>query len=446
MSADAPASESERRRLAPRGLRPLASASLWRRRLGFTLGAVAVGLVSVGLARAADQAQSLLMQVVAQWPWAPWLLAPLGFPICAGLARRFFPGSQGSGIPQAIAALDSPAATRQSLLSPKMIFGKIGLTVFALLLGASSGREGPTVQVGAALMLLAGRIARIPNEKNLILAGSAAGLSAAFNTPLAGVVFAIEELNRNFERRANGVVFYAVIISGFVALALVGDYTYFGANSEMLSGWREWSFAAFCGAAGGLLGGVYARLHLELARRLGAWTRAGRTEQGADRRALAIALACGLVVAVLGVATHGATLGSGYEIARGAVEGAREQDFWFAPAKFLATLATAVSGVPGGIFAPTLSAGAGFGGWLAVAVGAERVGVFAVMGMTGAFAGVVHAPLTAFVIVLEMTGTHQGATQIMLASILGYGASRLIAREALYHGLAEDFLPKKPSA
>jgi H+/Cl- antiporter ClcA len=425
---------------ASRRLRHMASVALWRRRAAFAGGALAVGLVSVGLAQAADAAQAVFAGWVAQWPWAPWIAAPLGFVLCAFLARRFFPGSQGSGIPQAIAALEAPGDARLALLGSKMIFGKIALTVLGLLVGASAGREGPTVQVGAAIMLLAGRIIRIPNEKHLILAGSAAGLAAAFNTPLAGVVFAIEELSRSFEQRANGLIFTAIILSGFVSLAILGDYDYFGANDELLHGGREWVFAAFCGAAGGLLGGVYARLHLALARRLGAWTRAGRTE----RRALTIALACGLIVAALGVATQGATLGSGYDIARGAIESGQEQKFWYAPAKLLATLATAVSGVPGGIFAPILSAGAGFGGWLATAFSAERVGVFAVMGMTGAFAGVVHAPLTAFVIVLEMTGAREGATQIMLASLLGYGASRLIARQALYHGLAEDFLPKKP--
>jgi H+/Cl- antiporter ClcA len=444
MTTETPGENVERRRRLwrrNRRLRRFAAASLWRRRLVFSGGALAIGLVSVGLAQAADWGQKVFAGLTGQWPWVPLIATPLGFVLFVALARRFFPGSEGSGIPQAIAALEGPADLRKNLLAPRMIFGKIALTIAGLMVGASSGREGPTVQVGAAIMLLSGRIGRIHNERNLILAGSAAGLAAAFNTPLAGVVFAIEELGRSFEQRANGVVFYAVIISGVVSLALLGDYTYFGVNTEVLTGWRDWALAALCGSAGGLAGGVYARLHLDLARRFSAWTQSGAGAGQVARNVELIALACGLFVALLGVATGGATFGSGYDIARRAVEG-QEPAFWYWPAKLLATVATSVSGIPGGIFAPSLSAGAGFGGWLATAFGADRVGVFAVMGMTGYFAGVVQAPLTAFVIVLEMTGAHQGATQIMLAAILGYGASRLVARQALYHGLAEGFLPR----
>jgi H+/Cl- antiporter ClcA len=445
MTVETPAENGERRRTLwrrDRRLRRLAAAALWRRRVVFTVGALAIGLMSVGLAQAADWGQTLFGGLIALWPWAPLIATPLCFVLIVALARRFFPGSQGSGIPQAIAALEGPADLRKSLLAPRMIFGKIALTLAGLMVGASAGREGPTVQVGAALMLLAGRIGRIHNERALILAGSAAGLAAAFNTPLAGVVFAIEELGRSFEQQTNGVVFYAVIISGVVSLALLGDYTYFGVNAEVLAGWRDWTLAALCGAAGGLAGGVYARLHLDFARWLGAWTQRAGGAGRVELRALTIALACGLIVAGIGVATGGATFGSGYDIARRAVEG-QEPAFWYWPAKLLATVATSVSGIPGGIFAPSLSAGAGFGGWLASALGADRIGVFAVMGMTGYFAGVVQAPLTAFVIVLEMTGAHQGATQIMLAAILGHGASRLVTRTALYHGLAEGFLPRR---
>ena len=115
--------------------------------------------------------------------------------LCALAADRYFPGSQGSGIPQAIAARHlRHDAERSHLLSIRLSVGKILLTVVGLACGASIGREGPTVQIGASLMLLSARLGGMAHARGLILAGSAAGIAAAFNTPLAGIVFAIEEM------------------------------------------------------------------------------------------------------------------------------------------------------------------------------------------------------------------------------------------------------------
>ena len=118
----------------------------------------------------------------------------------------FFPGSQGSGIPQAIAARHlRDEDDRSHILSLRLVVGKIALTVLGLFCGASIGREGPTVQVGASLMLQVARWGGMAQARGLILAGSAAGIAAAFNTPLAGIVFAIEEMGRTYEARTNGL-------------------------------------------------------------------------------------------------------------------------------------------------------------------------------------------------------------------------------------------------
>ena len=98
-----------------------------------------------------------------------------------------------------------------------------------------------------------------------------------------------------------------------------------------------------------------------------------------------------------------------------------------------------ISGIPGGIFAPSLSVGAGFGSTVASVLGAS-VGLGAIVGMAGYFAGVVQAPMTAFVIILEMTGNHEAVIPIMAASMLGYVTSRLISAEPLYHGLSRVFI------
>ncbi|CDX20449.1 Cl-channel voltage-gated family protein (fragment) [Mesorhizobium sp. ORS 3324] len=127
-------------------------------------------------------------------------MTPLGFVLCAWLAHGFFPGSQGSGIPQAIAARHLCDDENHSYIqSLRLVVGKIALTVIGLFCGASIGRECPTVQVGASLMLQAARWGAMAQARGLILAGSAAGIAAAFNTALAGIVFATEEVGRAYE-------------------------------------------------------------------------------------------------------------------------------------------------------------------------------------------------------------------------------------------------------
>jgi len=411
------------------------SRRIWRRRLVFWLGALAVGVLSVLFAWAANWSQAVFAGAATQVRWLPLIVTPLGFVLCVWLARSFFPGSGGSGIPNAIAARKLRTSDdRERLLAPRLIVGKIALTVLGLLCGASVGREGPTVQIGAATMLLSARLGKLQQQRGLILAGSAAGISAAFNTPIAGIVFAIEEMSRSFEQRTSGLVFYAVIIAGLASLALVGNYTYFGISTGTVSTAADWMLVAVAGALGGLLGGLFSRLLLDGLRYADRWIRIDPL-----RRALGLAAACGIVVALLGVVTDGATFGTGYEQARAAVEG-QALPWYFWPAKFLATLATSLSGIPGGLFAPSLTVGAGLGSWLAHLGGSHIASVAAVLGMAGYFAGVVQAPLTAFVIILEMTGSDSNLLPIMIAAAIGFGAAKLVAPEALYHGLAESIV------
>jgi H+/Cl- antiporter ClcA len=414
------------------------SRRVWQRRLVFFIGAILVGCISVVFTDAANWAQRRFAASVHRLWALPLLVTPLGFVVCAWIGARYFPGAQGSGIPQAIAARHLQAGeNRRKLLAPKLIIGKIGLTVLGLLCGASVGREGPTVQVGATIMLQVARLGGLKNERGLILAGSAAGIAAAFNAPLAGIVFAIEEMSRSFEQRTNGLVLYAVIFAGLTSLGLVGNYTYFGATSAAVITPKDWALVLVCGVVGGLAGGAFSRLLLE------GTGMARRALARVPRRALLLPLACGVVVALAGVATQGATFGTGYAQARAAVEGhALSGYFW--PAKFLATLATALSGIPGGIFAPSLAVGAGLGSWIAVMAGGGvslgGVSLGVVLGMAGYFAGVVQAPMTAFVIILEMTGNNANVIPLMLAAVIGFAASRVVAPEPLYHGLAKGFL------
>ncbi|MBU6418342.1 MAG: chloride channel protein [Proteobacteria bacterium] len=416
---------------------PRLASRIWRRRVAFWSGAVAVGAVSVLFAQAADGAEQIFFHATHKFWALPLIITPLGFLFCAWAAASVFPGSQGSGIPQAIAARQLPrGVARRRLLSVRLCFAKIGLTVVGLLCGASVGREGPTVQVGATIMLQVARMRGLQNERGLILAGSAAGIAAAFNAPLAGVVFAIEEMSRSFEVKTNGLVLTTVIIGGLVSLGLTGDYTYFGSSDAAVRGLGGWVLTAFCGSAGGLLGGLFSRLMMDLS----AWARGWMSANPKFRR-LIYPFCCGLLVAGIGIVTKGDSFGTGYQTARAAVEGVAPH-WYFWPAKFLTTLITAISGMPGGIFAPSLSVGAGLGAWIAGA-GGHAASLGAMLGMAGYFAGVVQAPMTAFVIILEMTGNTGAAIPVMVAAMLGLGTSRLVCPRPLYHELAHGFLQQQ---
>lgn len=412
------------------------STTSWRQRLVFWAGALAVGLVAVGFAMAADRVQEAFDHAIGMMPYLPLVLSPSVFALSAWATLRWFPNSQGSGIPQAIAArhLRDPESRRR-LLAPRTMVGKILLTLLGLAGGASIGREGPTVQVGAALMVGCGRLAGLKGHHGLVLAGAAAGVAAAFNTPLAGIVFAIEEMARSYENRASGLVMVAVVLAGISSLAVTGNYAYFGRTDVAITQAQGWIAMAVCGLAGGLAGGLFSRAVIEAGRLLPLWLRGV-----AVRRPVLFAASCGLIIALIGVAAGGLTFGTGYHAARMALDGTEDLPWWFAPAKLAATAVSTLSGIPGGLFAPSLSVGAGIGSALSPLLADVPGPAMIMLGMVAYFAGVTQSPITAFVIVMEMTANQGMVVPLMASAMIAYGVSRMVCPVPLYHALARRFI------
>jgi H+/Cl- antiporter ClcA len=411
------------------------TAAQWRRRMIFLAGGIAVGAAAVVLARVSDWAQVAFGYALGRSHYASFLITPLGFALSVFLTIRYFPNSQGSGIPQAIAARQlSDQEARGRLVSMRVGIGKVFLTVLGLLCGASVGREGPTVQVGASIMFAIGRMSP-RRQPGLILAGAAAGVAAAFNTPLAGIVFGIEEMSRAFETRTSGLIIAAVIAAGLTSLALLGNYTYFGTSATMLKNGVDWLAIPLCGVAGGLAGGLFSRIVIVVAQGV-----PGVAGRAIKRHPVVFAFVCGLAVAVCGLASDDTIYGTGYSQVKHALETGTPLAQSFAPLKLLATLLSTVSGIPGGIFAPSLAVGAGLGGDIAPLFPDAPLGAILLLGMVSYFAGVVQAPITAFVIVTEMTDNHAMVVPLMAASLIAYATSRLICREGIYHALAKGFL------
>ncbi|MDP8984827.1 MAG: chloride channel protein [Pseudomonadota bacterium] len=398
--------------------------------------------MAVLFAKGSEFAMSLFSQGRAWASWWPYVFAPVGFAVCAWLTRSVFKGAEGSGIPQTIAALAMPTeVARDQVLSLRIAFGKVFLTLLGLASGGSVGREGPTVQVGASIMHSLRRFARfsaVDVDRGLILAGGAAGVAAAFNTPLAGIVFAIEELSRSFEERTSGTILTAVILAGVTSLAILGNYTYFGSTSAIMSEPRMWLAVPVCGVVGGAFGGAFALVMV----RMGAALPVGMQKVRSEHPVL-FAAGCGVLLAVIGWFSSGTTFGTGYVEAKLLLQNDAAPTAGFALWKALATLISYLSGIPCGVFAPSLAVGAGLGAHLFSWWPIAPAGAMVVLSMAAYFSGVVQAPLTALVIVTEMTGNRSLTLPLMAVVLIGRGASALVCRRALYRTLAERFMPAR---
>ena len=408
------------------------TATVWRRRAAIIIGAILVGLAAIAFARAADSASGLFGAMIARCWWLPLVLTPVSYVFIVAITNRFAPTARGSGIPQIIAAKSDPVAATKELASLRTAVVKTVLTAGALAAGGIIGREGATVKLGATVMAYIHGLLRVPITASVLVAGAAAGVAAAFNTPLAGVAFAIEELAAAYEQRMTLLVMTAVLIAGMIAQGVAGDYVYFGIVGQTLPLATVIIVAPVAGVLGGATGGLFSRLTL--------WFARGGARRISGGRPLLLAAVCGLIVAVLGIAT-GTTWGTGYAPARAMIQGT-DTSIWFGAAKFASTLVTTGAGLPGGIFSPSLATGAGVGNVLHALFPREPAGAVILLGMVAYFTGVVRAPLTAVIIISETTGSRGLMLPLLAAAIIAEGVAALVCRERLYHGLATGFLPK----
>jgi H+/Cl- antiporter ClcA len=406
--------------------------------------AVLGGLVATVFAKVCDLGMSWQTQLYHMARWPTLALLPLGFALAAWLTVRFAPAASGSGIPQVMAAAEERWAggrwSGQRVTLRTAAF-KFVVTFFLLVCGASIGREGPTVQVVAGVLRSLTRgLKGGPGRRAIIIAGGAAGVAAAFNAPIAGVVFAVEELARSFERRTHTTVILVVVTSGFTAYALQGDYAYFGVLDPGPVERSIWLAAPLIAVVGGLFGGLFSR---SLAYVIGPsdnpvarWRRL---------RPVLFAFLCGLIAAVDAWVSGGITFGAGYQEAKSLLQDHPGRGFSLAVAKFVASLAASASGGPGGIFAPCLATGAGIGAAFARSGLIHFAGRDAVvLGMAAYLSGVVQAPLTSAVILMEMTRAPGLVGPLLLTALFARWVSGWVMPQPIYHVLSLPWLPNPP--
>ncbi|HEY2345157.1 MAG TPA: chloride channel protein [Xanthomonadaceae bacterium] len=416
----------------------LLSPQRWQRRVALWCGAILVALAAIAFAKGGELCYGLFVRMLGHSRWWPFLVTPLGFALLAWLTGGALRATRGSGIPQVIAALDreDDASFRTRLLSLPVSIAKIVLTLFAMLVGASVGREGPTVHTGAGLMVWLGRHLDQGDKKSLsrfALAGGAAGIAAAFNTPLAGIVFAIEELAGTFEHRFSGALLTAVMTSGMVSLWLIGDYAYFGEMTTSLPIGEGWIAVLVTGIVGGLAGGLFARAIVLVATGL-----PGILGTFRRRSPVVFAGTCGLVLAAVGYFSGDAVYGTGYAQVRQLIDGSHAITPWFGADKWVANLVSYAAGIPGGIFSPALAVGAGMGSTLAPWLPHTSPTAVILLGMAAYLSGVTQAPLTSAVISMELTDNHEFVVPIIAACLLGRTFSTMVCKVPVYRAFAQQ--------
>jgi len=363
--------------------------------------------------------------------WRRVLVPVTGALITGFLLFRYFPDARGSGIPQTKIAL----FIHEGYISFRTVIGKFGLCSASLASGIALGREGPSVQVGAGLASVLGRRLGLPADrvKALLPVGASAALAAAFNTPIAAVLFSLEEVMGDMHAPVLGSIVLSSATSWMVLHLILGDEPLFHVPAYQLVHPAEFAVYAALGAIGGVVSAGFVKLLL--------WQRK-HFLSFPKTHAWFYPTVGGLTVGLLGWFVPD-VLGVGYAAVGKALNGQLLIGTMalLVVLKLVATATCYASGNAGGIFGPSLFLGAMMGG----AVGAAAhwmmpeytgsVGAYALVGMGVTFAGIVRVPLTSVIMIFEMTRDYSIIVPLMIANMVSYVISARLQEEPIYEAL-----------
>ncbi len=408
-------------------------ACAWAAIGGLLCGVVAV-LFRLALSNA-EAAHQRLLAWVATMPAGTWVLVPVLFGIGAGIAGwlvvRFVPEASGSGIPHVEEILAGNETMRWQRLLPVKFLGGI----LALGSGLSLGREGPTVQMGAAIADAIARLGRadVPLRHAILAAGAGAGLTAAFNAPLAGFVFVVEELRRPLSVFTYTTGLIATLAANVVMIAGLGAAPAFHVDKSHLLPTGGLPLFVLMGALAGLLGVVFNRALFAAID--------GMAHMPGPRWGRAVV--AGVLAGMLALVVPDA-ISDGEPVAQAILRGDLPTNpaQWLVMllgAKLLLTVVSYASGAPGGLFAPLLVLGAALGALTAHVIGVEpAVGTALVIaGMVGAFTGSVRVPITGIVLLLEMTSSQHLVLELTTTGLVAYLVAALVGGRPVYDVLRE---------
>jgi len=390
-----------------------------------------VGLVVVGFVALTEHLGSILLTAS---PLRRFLSPLIGSLVGGWLLYNFFPDARGSGIPQTRVAL----ILQKGYISIRTVIGKFICSSISLGSGVALGREGPSVHIGAGIASFAGRKLGLSEEqvRSLIPVGTAAAVAAAFNTPLAAVLFTLEEILADLHARLVGSVVIGAATSWIILRLILGDEPLFHVPAYQLVHPVEFVLYALLGVVGGVISAAFVRLLL--------WQRAMFSCVPQRWKAFT-PLAGGLVVGLLALAQPG-VLGVGYNLVSEALNGRMELKLMLLLLllKVIATTTCYGSGNAGGVFGPSLFIGAMLGGAMGQASHAMfpdytgDAGAYALVGMGAAFAGIVRTPMTSVIMIFEVTRDYTIIVPLMIANLCSYLLSQKLLKLPLYEALSRQ--------
>lgn len=409
----------------------------------FWIASLITGLLAFGYAKLFALAEQGSSYLFLHNKWWFFVLAPTCFIISWWLVKQFAPFARGSGIPQIMAAIEISSPTNKEkinkLLSVRIIFIKIVSSLILVFGGGAIGREGPTIQI-------AGSVFRKINlwlpewwpkvaKRNMMMAGAAAGLAAAFNTPLGGIVFAVEELTKTHISFYKTALFSAVIIAGLTAQAFLGPYLYLGYPDVNHTSTSLFPAIILISIIAGIMASITCKIMLAIMN----W----KSKFVVGYQNILFLLACSFIMVFLAIYADERVLGSGKDLMSHVLFTNDKYVHWYVPLlRIVGPIFSFTSGGAGGVFAPALSAGASLGSlfssWFSLS--AANTNLLILSGMVAFLTGVTRSPFTSAILVLEMTDRHNVIFQLMLAGMVAGIASLIIDKHSFYDHLKIKFI------
>ncbi len=409
----------------------------------FWVGSFITGLVAVIYARVFSWTEQSSIYIFNHLGWLFFILSPLCFLLAARMVSAFAPYARGSGIPQVTAAIELATPKEKHkvnrLLSLRIIFIKILSSLTMIFGGGVIGREGPTIQVSAAIFKKINEVlpAWYPkiSKRNMLVTGAAAGLASAFNTPLGGIVFAIEELTKTHFNYFKSALLVGVIIAGLTTLNLLGPYLYLG--YPQLNNIPLLIIAVIIPVAllSGICGSGMGRGVLYIFERKKYWKK--------NFRRYAFPVICGLIIAAIGYFIDVRATGSGKGIMVTALFTDDKHVAWYLPLlRLVGPVLSFSTGASGGIFAPSLSAGASIGAFASdfFQLSASETNLIILCGMVGCLTGITRSPFTSSILVIEMTNSHNIIFHLMLTAVLANLIANMVSRQSFYDELKDQYI------
>ncbi|MCC2645236.1 MAG: hypothetical protein K0R49_1706 [Burkholderiales bacterium] len=403
----------------------------------FLVMACAIGIFSVILAKSCEGAFFAFLYIFHHLHYWVLLIIPTGFVTISYLIKNYFPEAEGSGIPQTMAMSNSPNSNNlRRFFIPRVIFTKFIFIVLGTGFGATIGREGPTVQIGAIIMLLGKKGLTTIAKKTLITIGAAAGLAAAFNTPIGGMVFAFEELSKSASQEMILKKVSGIAVAGITVMLIIGNYSYFGRVERHLLNY-DWKIFVIA-----LVIGIFAAVNCYLLNKIIYYLTLSPTSKINKWRKSHLYLTaaiCGLICAIIGVLSSGLSFGNGYIESNDLLNNNMILPKFYYLYKMSAAIFSSASGVPGGYFATSLAIGNGIGNFIHNIYAVANIQQYCLLGMAAFLAALTRAPVTAIVMILQITSSQVFTLPIIVAALTATWVAHVFGK-GIYEYQIENYL------